>query len=113
MRIETNKRALGYWLFAAVLIAFGTLPAAAAEPQEAEVNAREAVDRVVASHDKTLLLGGGQLMIKQSAIRSARKLLGEWGREAGLGGEWWDSAPQYRAAKAELLKSADAIIERR
>jgi hypothetical protein len=24
-----------------------------------------------------------------------------------------DDAPQYRAAKAELLKSADAIIERR
>ena len=81
--------------------------------EELERNTRDAVERVVESHDTTLLLGGGKLMIKQSAIRSARKLLGEWGREAGLGGAWWDDAPQYRAAKAELLKSADSIIERR
>jgi hypothetical protein len=101
------------WLAAIALSACAVLPAAAADRKETEANAQEAVARVVASHDKTLLLGGGQLMIKQSAIRSARKLLGEWGREAGLGGEWWDTAPQYRAAKAELLKSADAIIERR
>jgi hypothetical protein len=37
----------------------------------------------------------------------------EWGREAGLGGEWWDDAPEYRAAKAELLALADATIQRR
>jgi hypothetical protein len=52
-------------------------------------------------------------MIKQSAVRTARKLLMQWGREAGLGGEWWDDAPEYRAAKAELLALADATIQRR
>ena len=97
-------------LVLAGLLSFAAL---ADDREELERNTREAVERVVESHDTTLLLGGGKLMIKQSAIRSARKLLGEWGREAGLGGAWWDDAPQYRAAKAELLKSADAIIERR
>jgi hypothetical protein len=84
-----------------------------AEQEERERYAREAVDRVVESHDHTLLLGGGKLMIKQAAIRSARKLLTEWGREAGLRGEWWDDAPEYRKAKAELLSVADTTIERR
>jgi hypothetical protein len=80
---------------------------------EKERNKRDAVERMVESHDTTLLLGGGQLMIKQAAVRSARKLLREWGKDAGLGGEWWDDAPQYRAAKAELLGIADATLARR
>ncbi len=74
---------------------------------------QDAVARVVDSHDTELLLGGGKLMVKQAAVRSARKLLGQWGREAGLGGEWWDDAPEYRAAKAQLLAMADAMVAQR
>jgi hypothetical protein len=88
-------------------------PSRAADEAENERYAREAIGRVVESHDTILLQGGGKLMIKQSAVRSARRLLMEWGREAGLGGEWWDDAPEYRAAKAELLALADATIQRR
>ncbi len=87
--------------------------AAAAGEAEAARAEQDAVERVVESHDTTLLVGGAKLMIKQSAIRSARKLLSEWGRAAGLGGEWWDDAPEYRAAKAELLGLADAAIAQR
>lgn len=86
---------------------------AAAQDAEQEDYAREAVGRVVESHDTTLLVGGAKLMIKQSAVRSARRLLHDWGREAGLGGQWWDDAPEYRAAKAELLAIADAVIAQR
>jgi hypothetical protein len=89
------------------------IPARAADEVEKERYTREAIGRVVESHDTILLQGGGKLMIKQSAVRSARRLLMEWGREAGLGGEWWDDAPEYRAAKAELLALADATIQRR
>jgi len=85
-------------------------PAGAAEPQ---AEAAEAVARVVESHDKALILGGGRLMVKQAAVRSARKLLMEWGREAGLGGEWWDDAPEYRAAKAMLLELGEGIMAQR
>jgi len=102
------------------LVAATTLVCAAPSPttlagdqEEREQHTREAVERVVESHDTTLLIGAGNLMIKQSAVRSARRLLREWGHEAGLAGEWWDDAPQYRAAKAELLKVADATIQRR
>ncbi len=80
---------------------------------QAQGDASDAVARVVESHDKALILGGGKLMIKQSAIRSARKLLSEWGREAGLRGEWWDDAPEYRAAKAMLLELGDAVMAQR
>jgi hypothetical protein len=97
------------------VLAFASYSSAAPGADEAEKEryAREAIERVVESHDTVLLQGGGRLMIKQSAVRSARRLLMEWGREAGLGGEWWDDAPEYRAAKAELLALADATIQRR
>jgi hypothetical protein len=101
----------------ATLLALATLwlapPAFAEDDAEQAQNKRDAVERVVESHDTTLLMGGGRLMIKQAAVRSARKLLLEWGKEAGLGGEWWDDAPQYRAAKAELLGIADATLQRK
>jgi hypothetical protein len=99
-------------LWVALLAGAGRTSAAAGTPEQ-EQAAQEAVRRVVESHDKALLLGGGALMVKQSAIRSARKLLSEWGRAAGLRGEWWDDAPEYRAAKAELLAVADEIIAQR
>jgi hypothetical protein len=100
-----------HWPFALALLVVSALQAAQAA--DGEEQKRDAVNRVVESHDTELLLGGGQLMLKQAAIRNARKLLGEWGREAGLGGEWWDTAPEYRAAKAELLGLADEIMTKR
>jgi hypothetical protein len=100
--------------FAAALACIALrVPALAADEADRERYTREAIDRVVESHDTILLQGGGKLMIKQSAVRSARRLLLDWGREAGLGGDWWDDAPEYRAAKTELLALADATIERR
>lgn len=96
-------------LLCLALLPFGR----AADEEEKARYTREAIERVVESHDTILLQGGGKLMIKQSAVRSARRLLLQWGKEAGLGGEWWDDAPEYRTAKAELLALADATIERR
>lgn len=96
------------------LVLLATAACAWAQTQEEQDrNKREAVERVVESHDKALLLGGGKLMIKQAAVRSARKLLREWGPAAGLAGEWWDDAPEYRAAKAILLGLADDAIQQR
>ena len=100
---------LGTMLALLTLALWPGAQAGAAEPADKQ----DAVARVVDSHDTQLLLGGGKLMVKQAAVRSARKLLGQWGREAGLGGEWWDDAPEYRAAKAELLGLADAMLAER
>jgi hypothetical protein len=107
------RAVVGIVFAAALACQVVSAPARAADEAEKERYTREAIDRVVESHDTILLQGGGKLMIKQSAVRSARRLLMEWGREAGLGGEWWDDAPEYRAAKAELLALADATIQRR
>jgi len=109
----SRVRLMGVMLFFAMALAGGSRIGMAADDAESERYTREAIERLVDSHDTMLVLGGGKLMIKQAAIRSARKLLGQWGREAGLGGDWWDDAPEYRAAKAQLLALADEIIERR
>jgi hypothetical protein len=107
-----GRRACGArWQWLLVLLALALLRGAHAA--DGDARKADAVSRVVESHDTELMLGGGQLMIKQAAIRSARKLLAEWGREAGLGGEWWDSAPEYRAARAELLGTADRLLAQR
>ena len=113
--IGQRVQACGWLVCAAAQWALAASVAVAAvdADEEQQRYAREAVDRVVDSHDHTLLIGGAKLMIKQAAIRSSRKLLAEWGREAGLDGRWWDSAPEYRAAKADLLSVADAAIAQR
>jgi hypothetical protein len=106
-----GRSRLAHFKVTLVLLVFALLPVAHAADSAGQK--QDAVSRVVDSHDTQLLLGGGQLMIKQAAIRGARKVLGEWGREAGLGGEWWDTAPEYRAAKAELLGIADEMLAQR
>jgi len=83
------------------------------EAQELERYTREAVDRVVASHDNTLILKGGELMVRQQAVRSAHKLLVQWGREQQLGELWWQDRPEWQAAKAELLAAGDEVLTKR
>ena len=90
----------------------------AQDDPEKERSKHDAVERVVESHDTTLLLGGGRLMIKQAAVRSARKLLREWGKEAGLAGDGYElsfvessnsvviKGPVGLIAKIELIAEA-------
>jgi hypothetical protein len=80
---------------------------------EQEQNKKDAVDRVVDSHDFTLVLGVGRFYLKQSAIKSARRLLGQWGRDAGLGTGWNFDAPQWQRAEAVLLRHASALQAQR
>jgi holliday junction DNA helicase RuvA len=80
---------------------------------EQEQNKKDAVERVVDSHDFTLVLGVGRFYLKQSAIKSARRLLGQWGREADLGPGWSLEAVQWQRAEAVLLRHAAALQARR
>lgn len=79
---------------------------------EQEQNKKDAVDRVVDSHDFTLVLGVGRFYLKQCAIKSARRLLGQWGREAALGPGWNAESPKWREAEAVLLGHAAALEAR-
>jgi hypothetical protein len=80
------------------------------EAQEQERYRRDAVQRVVESHDNALILKGGELMIRQQAVRAAHKLLVQWGREQKLGDQWWQDRPEWQAAKAEMLAASDEIL---
>jgi len=109
--MQLNLSALGF----AAIISTILLPlqpvAAETDAQEQERNKGEAVDRVVASHDNTLILKGGELMIRQQAVRVAHKLLVRWGREQNLGERWWQDRPEWQAAKAEMLTAGDAVLK--
>lgn len=83
------------------------------EAEEQERYKREAVDRVVASHDNVLILKGGELMVRQQAVRAAHKLLVQWGRDQRLGDLWWQDRPEWQAAKAEMLAAADEVLKAR
>ncbi len=100
---------LGKW---ALVLAAALNATAFAETDEEEKqrNDREAVERVVNSHDNTLILKGGQLMIKQQAVRAAHKLLVQWGKEENLGAKWWEDRPEWKAAKADLIKGGERIL---
>ena len=101
---------------AAALLLACLLPGAAQSETEIEEQQRykhEAVDRVVDSHDNVLILKGGELMVRQQAVRAAQKLLSQWGREQELGMLWWEDRPEWQAAKAEMLAAADEVLRQR
>jgi hypothetical protein len=102
-------------LVAAMLLVcvLGATHSRADEQAEQERYRREAIERVVESHDFTMVLGAGRLYIKQQAVKSARRLLGQWGREAQLGMGWNPDAPQFRQAETALLTRAAALMARR
>jgi len=79
--------------------------------EETQRYTREAVERVVNSHDNVLILKGGELMIRQQAVQAASKLLVQVGIEQELGPEWRYDRPEWKAAKAELLAAGDVILK--
>lgn len=96
-----------------VSLCLGANLAFADEKAEEEKNKRDAFDRVIQSHDKTMILGAGNLILKQVSIRMARELLKEWGREARLSPDWKSGAKEWDEAESMLVKDAVAIAKRR
>jgi hypothetical protein len=105
-------------MLAAIACACVLMPGASAADQagaagdyqaEQERNKKDAVERVVDSHDFTLVLGVGRFYLKQCAIKTARRLLAQWGREAALPPGWNLDAPKWQQAEAVLLKHAAAL----
>jgi hypothetical protein len=85
---------------------------ATAQTDEAELK-RDAVARVVESHDPALSVGIGRVYVKQQALLEARSVLRERGQAAGLDkAHWTPNEPNWQAAERELLQGVDALIER-
>ena len=93
------------------VIAIGSVTAAETEDEETQRYAREAVERVVNSHDNVLMLKGGELMIKQQVVQAARALLLQVGRDQDLGRAWRPDRPEWKAAKAQLLAAGDVVMQ--
>lgn len=73
----------------------------------------QAVERLAASHDPTVAIAIGSLVVKQAGLDAIRTLLAQRGRDAGLGKEWNSSAPEWHAAEAALLSIVDERIATR
>lgn len=84
-----------------------------AQTDEAELK-RDAVSRVVESHDPALSVGIGRVYVKQQALLEARVVLRERGKAAGLSPERWSpSNANWQAAERELMQGVDPLIERK
>jgi hypothetical protein len=89
----------------------GVATAAESESEETQRYAAEAVERVVNSHDNVLIMKGGELMVRQQALKAAHKILVEWGREQELGSLWWQDRSEWKAAKTELIAGGDLVLK--
>lgn len=103
--------AVGLALFAAIAVCDPV--SAESDAEETKRYDSEAVARLVNSHDTVLILKGAELMVKQQAVRAAHKTLVKWGREENLGPKWWETRPEWTAAKAELVEAANKILAER
>jgi len=76
------------------------------EKAELATHKSEAVERVAEAHDGSLVVGAANLIIKQSSLRVARKLLAQWGKGAQLGKTWKEDVPEWKEAEALLMQEA-------
>ena len=84
-----------------------------ANPSDDELK-RDAVSRLVSSHDTALSVGIGRVYVKQAALNAARDVLTERGRAAGLQPREWNlQTAQWQAAERELMQGVDEVIQRK
>ena len=104
-----------FWMrFAGVCCALAALAAVAspARAQDEEELKRDAVSRLIESHDTTLSVYIGRVYVKQAALKAARELLEERGRAAGLGKQWNLQDADWQGAERELMQGVDERIQR-
>lgn len=75
---------------------------------------RDAVSRVIETHDVALPVYIGRVYVKQAALAAARDLLAERGKAAGLDRKTWNmETPQWQAAERELMQGTAELIARK
>lgn len=104
------------WIFwpLALAVLLGASAVSAAEERDEEALKRDAVNRLVESHDVSLSVNIGRVYVKQAALTAARDMLYEKGRAAGLNSKTWNlNHPGWKAAEQELTAGTDELIQRR
>lgn len=100
--------------FAIAFFSVHSVFAAAAEDPTPEELKRDAVSRVIESHDVALPVFIGRVYVKQAALATARDLLAERGKAAGLDRKSWNmESPQWQAAERELMQGTGELIARK
>jgi hypothetical protein len=100
-------------LIAALLAATVLSSHAYARQDDPELK-RDAVSRVIDSHDPALSIGIGRVYVKQAALLAARDLLTERGKAAGLAKTQWNlQVGEWQAAERELMQGVDELIQRK
>jgi hypothetical protein len=97
----------------AAVVMLLALLAAPAPAQDGDALKRDAVSRLIESHDTALPVHIGRVYVKQAALEAARDLLEELGRGHGLSkAQWQSGTADWQAAETELVAGVDALIER-
>ena len=96
--------------FRFTLILFLTAGATCAPADEMK---KQALSRLMATHDPEIAIDIGRVVVKQAGLKAIRSKLARAGREAGLGPDWNSGAPEWRAAENRLGKATDEIIAAR
>src|SRR5689334_7081326 len=66
---------------------------------------QDAVKRLTDSNDPTLSVYIGRVYVKQAALKTAREVLEERGRAAGLGPQTWNmAASDWQDAERQLMQ---------
>lgn len=105
------KFAIGFAI--AIFSVQAALAVAADDPSPDELK-RDAVSRVVETHDVALPVYIGRVYVKQAALATARDLLAERGKAAGLDRKTWNmETPQWQAAERELMQGTGELIARK
>jgi hypothetical protein len=100
-------------LIAAVLAAAVLSFHADARQDDPELK-RDAVSRVIDSHDPALSIGIGRVYVKQAALLAARDLLAQRGNAAGLEKTQWNlQVGEWQLAERELMQEVDELIQRK
>ena len=100
-------------LHCVVVFALVLCKPAQAQDEDEQALKRNAVSRVVESHDPALSIHIGRVYVKQAALIAARNLLTERGKATGLGEMWNAETTLWRDAEGELMEGVDELIKRK
>ena len=103
-----------FFLFSCLMIGLSAFAQVSSESLDSEEEMiklkQDAVQAIVDAHDPTLILRGGELMVRQQVVKAAKNYALKWGRERGLGKEWWRDKPEFEQAVEHLIEIGDVVL---
>ena len=105
---------VSFVLIKSLMFGFSVFAQDSSEPfgsDEEKIKLKEsAVQAVVSSHDQTLIVRGGELMVRQQVVKAAKKYVVTWVRERGFGKEWWEDKVEFQQAVSHLISIGDEVL---